>query len=166
VLCGDFCQLPPVTGRDPKTGKEIPVKFAFDAESWATCVPSLMHLTRVFRQKDQAFVDMLNEMRFGKMQPSTIQAFKSLSRKVTYSDGIEPTELYSTRREVDSANRTRLAQIESEERIFVAQDIPGRDVDGRRTSPQKMGQLLERLLCPPSLTLKVSIFLLVKDSIC
>jgi hypothetical protein len=36
---------------------------------------------------------MLNEMRFGKMKPSTIQAFKSLSRKVSYADGIEPTEL-------------------------------------------------------------------------
>jgi hypothetical protein len=38
---------------------------------------------------------MLNEMRFGKMKTSTIQAFKSLSRKVTYTDGIEPTELYA-----------------------------------------------------------------------
>lgn len=38
---------------------------------------------------------MLNEMRFGELQPETIRAFQSLSRKVQYTDGIEPTELYA-----------------------------------------------------------------------
>ena len=38
---------------------------------------------------------MLNEMRFGELQPETILAFQSLSRKVQYTDGIEPTELYA-----------------------------------------------------------------------
>lgn len=37
---------------------------------------------------------MLNAMRFGKMDPRTIEAFKGLGRTVTYTDGIEPTELY------------------------------------------------------------------------
>ena len=40
-----------------------------------------------------AFVDMLNAMRFGQLSPEMIQAFRGLSREVTYSDGIEPTEL-------------------------------------------------------------------------
>jgi len=36
---------------------------------------------------------MLNEMRYGELQESTIQIFKTLNRKVTYTDGIEPTEM-------------------------------------------------------------------------
>lgn len=32
-------------------------------------------------------------MRFGRMKPLTIETFKSLSRRVAYTDGIEPTEL-------------------------------------------------------------------------
>lgn len=36
---------------------------------------------------------MLNEMRYGRMQESTIQIFKSLSRSVLYTDGIGPTEM-------------------------------------------------------------------------
>lgn len=69
-----------------------------------------MNLTQVFRQKDQgfklcyhfhaetdlsfiAFVDMLNAIRFGKTSVSTARAFRQLSRRVTYDDGIEPTEL-------------------------------------------------------------------------
>lgn len=36
---------------------------------------------------------MLNAIRFGKTSAKTVQAFKELSRTVTYDDGIEPTEL-------------------------------------------------------------------------
>ncbi|KAF9455001.1 hypothetical protein P691DRAFT_9274 [Macrolepiota fuliginosa MF-IS2] len=58
-----------------------------------------MMLTQVFRQKDQTFANMLNEMRYGKMQESTVKIFQSLARNVTYNDGIEPSELYPTRNE-------------------------------------------------------------------
>jgi ATP-dependent DNA helicase PIF1 len=51
-------------------------------------------LTRVFRQKDQAFVDMLNAMRFGQMNTWAIEEFKTLARPVAYNDGIGPTQLY------------------------------------------------------------------------
>jgi hypothetical protein len=67
-------------------------------------------LTRVFRQKEQSeryfaispsptymnleFVDMLNAMRFGRLDKASIQAFQSLSRPVEYEDGIGPTQLY------------------------------------------------------------------------
>lgn len=52
-----------------------------------------MNLTKVFRQKDQTFVDMLNEMRFGKLSSTSAARFANLSREVVYTDGIEPTEL-------------------------------------------------------------------------
>ena len=88
-------------------------KFAFDAESWNTCVPRTFNLNKVFRQKDQGsfvsffssvdlfsltclcvdFVDMLNEMRFGKISEKTESKFKHLSRSIIYNDGVEPTEL-------------------------------------------------------------------------
>ena len=86
--------------------------FAFDAESWITCVGQPIILHKVFRQKDQgeqtsacrarpeaqlyicaAFVDMLNSMRLGQLTPETVDVFMRLSRKVTYEDGIDPTDL-------------------------------------------------------------------------
>jgi ATP-dependent DNA helicase PIF1 len=109
VLCGDFCQLPPVPDRIDR--KIVPATFAFDSKCWYDCVGEPMKLTRVFRQKDectypiygdldkvlhaliQAFVDMLNEMRFGGVSPKTVRIFKGLSRDVHYVDGVEPTEL-------------------------------------------------------------------------
>lgn len=53
VLCGDFCQLPPVSDKDEK-GREIPATFAFEAQSWDSCIGAPMMLTKVFRQKDQS----------------------------------------------------------------------------------------------------------------
>lgn len=51
VLCGDFYQLPPVP--DQHDGLNLPILFTFEADSWKRCVPRILTLTRVFRQKDQ-----------------------------------------------------------------------------------------------------------------
>lgn len=94
--------MPPVTHNNDPT-------FAFEAENWEKCVPNQYRLTKVFRQSDQskwfllfesanltnwlAFVDMLNEMRYGKLTQASITKFKQLSRALQFDDGIEPTEL-------------------------------------------------------------------------
>ena len=41
----------------------------------------------------QAFVGMLNEMRFGALSSQSIQRFKQLSRPIEYEDGPDPTKL-------------------------------------------------------------------------
>lgn len=87
MVTGDFFQLPPVT----KNGD--PTIFAFEADAWNTGIAASVNLTKVFRQKDQTFVDMLNEMRFGKMTPQSIGRFANLRRAIEYTDGIEPTQL-------------------------------------------------------------------------
>jgi ATP-dependent DNA helicase PIF1 len=51
IVCGDFFQLPPVPD-SLGSGQKIPVKFAFEAESWDTSVPNMIVLQTVFRQKD------------------------------------------------------------------------------------------------------------------
>jgi ATP-dependent DNA helicase PIF1 len=52
VVTGDFFQLPPV----PDNGKLA--KFAFDAETWNTCIGHTIGLTQVFRQRDEGFARM------------------------------------------------------------------------------------------------------------
>ena len=41
----------------------------------------------------QAFIDMLNEMRFGNLSPKSIQSFKRLSRSIEYEGDLVATEL-------------------------------------------------------------------------
>ncbi|KAG0745171.1 hypothetical protein G6F35_007101 [Rhizopus arrhizus] len=101
IVSGDFFQLPPVNPNGP-------TKFAFEANSWKTVITQTVMLTQVFRQKDGTFVNILNEMRLGRLSQSAIDIFKSLARKPAGNDEIEPTELYPLRREVELSNKLRL----------------------------------------------------------
>jgi ATP-dependent DNA helicase PIF1 len=113
---------------------------------------------------------MLNAMRFGRLDSKTTEAFKALSRKVIYTDGIEPTELcvslfshitishhfsFSTRQEVDNANLSRLKQLNTNPYTYNAMEYPGIDSKGERVTREHMERLLERLVVPKSLQLKV-----------
>lgn len=133
------------------------------------------------------FVDMLNMMRYGNMTPEASARFYALSRTVTYDDGIEPTELYvwvfrsnsrllllliiytcfgqcryPTRNEVHLANSSRLAQIDAPVYTYNSEDWPGVDADEKRISMEKMRKLLDRIIAPKAIELKVSIRRLVK----
>ncbi|RLV90878.1 ATP-dependent DNA helicase PIF1 [Spathaspora sp. JA1] len=139
VCTGDFFQLPPVS----KDGK---ASFCFQAKSWNNVIKKTILLRKVFRQKgDNELIDMLNALRFGKLQPETIQKFMRLSRRVSYQDGIEPTELFPTRNEVKRANFARLNQLNSKAYVFVADD--------NVVNPELKKQL-DNLMCEQTLTLK------------
>ncbi|TFY61108.1 hypothetical protein EVG20_g7185 [Dentipellis fragilis] len=153
ILSGDFCQLPPVPDR--RRGEERLATFAFDSEAWKRCMGKPITLTQVFRQKDKEFVGMLNGMRFGQLSPETITRFRGLARPVTYDDGIEPTELYPTRREVELANHDRLDRIQEQPHNYTALDQRGYDYNHKLISFEQMNRLLERLVAPKKITLKV-----------
>ncbi|KAI0724206.1 hypothetical protein C8T65DRAFT_563301, partial [Cerioporus squamosus] len=154
VLSGDFCQLPPVPDKSA-TGAQIPACFAFDSDAWKRCVGPPIVLQKVFRQKDQKFVDMLNAMRFGNLDAEATLAFRKLSREVKYDDGIEPTELYPTRDEVENANSRRLKALPGEPTNYPALDAPGRDDNGRKYPPERVERALKDVIAPKILPLKV-----------
>ena len=76
---------------------------------WSNVIDHTFNLTQVFRQKDPststgflnavklinypAFVEMLNEMRFGKLSADSIRRFHALSRELPDDDGFVATEL-------------------------------------------------------------------------
>ncbi|KAI0274844.1 hypothetical protein BC834DRAFT_17333 [Gloeopeniophorella convolvens] len=98
---------------------------------------------------------MLNAMRWGRLNNDMVSRFRQLAREVTYTDGIEPTELYPTRNEVETSNNSRLDQINSEAVPYLAWDRPGVSASGRPTSDREMERLLERLIALKMVVLKV-----------
>ena len=60
---------------------------------WPIAVKKTFNLTKVFRQRDPEFVDMLNEMRFGKLSQRSIARFRGLARELVCEDGLGATEL-------------------------------------------------------------------------
>ncbi|KAJ7462772.1 hypothetical protein B0H11DRAFT_1735006, partial [Mycena galericulata] len=100
-----------------------------------------------------AFVDILNAMRFGNIH--NLDAFKALARTVEYTDGIEPTELLSTRSEVETVNTSRLNKLPGNCQSYLAMQYPGVNSRGERVSIEQMERLLDRLVVPKSIQLKV-----------
>ncbi|GAA94772.1 hypothetical protein E5Q_01427 [Mixia osmundae IAM 14324] len=138
VITGDFFQLPPVSQGG----------LAFEAKNWGRCIDETVKLTQVFRQKDSDFIDMLNECRMGLLSESSKAKFRMLSRPVRYKDGIEATELFPVRSQVEQANQTKLRSLPGEEHIFTAEDSGTAEVEARR-------RILESMMAPEKLVLKV-----------
>jgi ATP-dependent DNA helicase PIF1 len=91
---------------------------------------------------------MLNEMREGKLSPSSIAKFRSLHRELVFDDDLEATELFATRMEVEQANHMRLAQLDGETRIFEARD------GGQVTDKVIRDKLLANVMAPERIALK------------
>ncbi|OCB88619.1 hypothetical protein A7U60_g4217 [Sanghuangporus baumii] len=143
IVTGDFFQLPPVM-------KGSDSKFAFEAQTWnETISEHTYNLTKVFRQKDEDFVDMLNEMRFGRLTSRSISKFKSLSREIHYEDGMAATELFPRREDVDRSNSGRMTRLTTEEHKYVAVD------GGTITDLKQREKMLANFMAPSVLTLKV-----------
>jgi ATP-dependent DNA helicase PIF1 len=162
VITGDFFQLPPV----PDNRREA--KFTFEAESWSRCIEHTIKLSNVFRQKDQGmspshallileFVTMLNEMRLGMLSKESIRKFKELQRIPKFDDNIEPTELFATRKEVDTANNLRMHSLSGSTHSFRAEE------GGDMLSPQR-DRLLENCMAPQAIELKKDVqVMLIKN---
>ncbi|KAF7320004.1 Glucosamine 6-phosphate N-acetyltransferase [Mycena kentingensis (nom. inval.)] len=158
VISGDFFQLPPVPDRKcARTGEdsELPVVFAFESETWDLCLGPPVTLTHVFRQKARRFVDLLNAMRFGVVEPKDTYELMGLSREVEYSDGIQPTQLLSRKFEVENANQLRLSELPGEELKYVAVDLLGLNSRGFLVTQPEADRLLEKLVVRQEIFLRV-----------
>ncbi|OJA07958.1 hypothetical protein AZE42_05930 [Rhizopogon vesiculosus] len=153
VVSGDFFQLPPVPDQDSTT--IIPSTFAFDALSWSRCIDEPVSLTKVFRQKDNKFVDMLSATRSGKLLDWHIREFMKLKRVVDYSDGISPTQLFPLKSQVESCNKTHLDVLSGEQVTYSAMDSRGFDMHENRIPIVVAEQLLDRLVVPKVISLKI-----------
>ncbi|KAJ1299572.1 hypothetical protein OPQ81_002538 [Rhizoctonia solani] len=145
VVCGDFFQLPPVPEyHEADMGSYT--DFAFRAWSWDRAVPTMVTLTQVFRQKQPQLIDMLNDMRVGRISRGTERLFQSLARPVVYPDGIQPTEILPLRRQVDSSNKIQLDRLPGKLMTFNAQDIFFLDSERRPIRPPYGKKLLDRYI--------------------
>ncbi|KAF4623088.1 hypothetical protein D9613_002070 [Agrocybe pediades] len=152
ILCGDFFQLPPVPDKTFQHFK--PSIYAFDAESWSRCISRPTFLTHVFRQKDTVFIDILTHMRHGTLTAEDIQVLESLSRPLVYADGIEPSQLFPKRQEVEDYNNRRLAELTGPAYQFPASDEAGSDINGMPIPFTNAADLLLRMIALPTLSLK------------
>ena len=100
----------------------------------------MLSLTRVFRQKEDHFVRILETMRKGRIAVEDIAVLNACDRRVIYDDAIEPVGLYGyhnvlrivadgfsypSKAEVSNINNGRLTALKTPAQVFISYDQPG-----------------------------------------
>ena len=117
VFTGDFHQLPPVGEKDEIETRQ----FCFESDRWmaAFSVENHILLTKIFRQADNAYAAILNQVREGKLKKSAYETLmKQVGKKPDPDCEVEPTRLFPRRTSVDAINRAEMEKIEGDGRIF------------------------------------------------
>lgn len=175
ILCGDFLQLPPVSksmhggsrtgaaavaAASSSSGSADAVKFCFEAACWSDCIAAanIIELGQVFRQKDDAFVSLLDSLRRGVCTPEHTEILRGCEDRdldaLAALDGIQPTSLMTLKKEVDSLNLRELGGLRGETKVFHAKDSSTASIGGMAGS-----SFLEQLQsnCPARSKLELKI---------
>ena len=117
ILLGDINQLPPVIRENEQDifDNFYPNgHYFFNANCYSESNIQLYELTKIYRQKDEKFIKILNKIRTGNV---TNIDLLPLNNTVTFQDSNLPSEtiiLSPTNRKVDSINSFNLQNINSE----------------------------------------------------
>ncbi|CEL98451.1 unnamed protein product [Vitrella brassicaformis CCMP3155] len=134
--------------------RKLPVIFAFETDAWRKTVQHTVELTQVFRQSNQQFISILNEIRFGNPSPATLTLLMAHARHLINGRqqqqqqqqgqskaGVVATKLLPRRKEVDELNRESLRQLPGQTREFLAVDNTGPggiDLDMATNAPRHL----------------------------
>lgn len=109
IFCGDFLQLPPVSGR-----------YAFHAKSWKDGGVLNCNLTIPFRQKTDDWFSILNQIRVGIQSPHIEKYIRSNSLQ---ADTEKSIKIWSTNKRVDEHNLNMLRSIDGDEVVFKSETV-------------------------------------------
>ena len=101
VCLGDFYQLPPIN-----------TKFVFECERWNEVIDTIVFLDTIYRQKDQVFQKILNEIRIGEVSDETDAILKKRLNIDFSNQTIQPTKIFARRDMVDSVNKENLDNLD------------------------------------------------------
>jgi len=103
IISGDFFQLPPVNQNNHQKN------YCFNAAVWKDSKFKVCYLDKIYRQDDQIFIDILNNIRKNSVTSQQKEILNDLSSNTEYYEyGIN---LYPTNNNVDIENAMQLAKI-------------------------------------------------------
>lgn len=104
ILVGDMFQLKPIEGN-----------YCFCSPNWNLNTVILNENMRV--QNDKIFEDLLTNIRWGQVTKNDYKLLLSM-KETTFENGIIPTKLFSTIKEVDLINQYELNELKSEKVLY------------------------------------------------
>jgi len=161
IFSGDFYQLPPVGSReDPDT-----MRFCFESCDWNTIFARecQIQLKTIYRQTDDRYTKILNQIREGKIKRSTIEVINQYINREKSEDTLV-VKLYPIRSKVEQINKTEMEKLETQPNIFKLKfetELEMSNSDkARRLSMNKTDLVFEleymanNVMCEKELTLK------------
>ena len=124
ILCGDFMQVKLFNNRKlpPPSSNAA---FIFESKAWDFLKLSTFQLTKVFRQNDTTLIQILNQVRIGKLSDESCAILTKLSRTPTSFTYQKPTGLFALKKEAEIVNRNELDKIPGKEFVYTALDSLG-----------------------------------------
>ncbi len=138
ILSGDFFQLPPVC----KNGEDD--SFINTSNAWRDMNIQICYLSEQFRQQDNGFLNILNDIRAGEASDISLGLLNGRFNQAITSK-ITPTKLYTHNVDVDAINNFELDKINRKPKFFKM----GQKGDSRLVETLKNG-----CLAPEELILK------------
>ncbi len=114
LFFGDFLQLPPVN----RFGEKF--NFCFNSNVWKKLNLNSFILQKSFRQNDEKFVRILNNLRFNNLDEDDIEALKLRLEAKDETSIIRPTILTTHNVKVEEINQKKLQEIAKNEVVFTA----------------------------------------------
>lgn len=117
IMVGDLFQLPPVIKEDFL--REIyDTPYFFSSKSLMASGMEMVCFDKIYRQKDSVFIDILNKVRNGNIDDSTIDLINS--RCIDSNDNSSLIELVTTNAKASAINDMRISSIYGNARRFDA----------------------------------------------
>jgi ATP-dependent DNA helicase PIF1 len=117
IFTGDFFQLPPVG----TYGEDETSQFCFESARWNAVFEKENHveLRTIFRQNDEEYKRILNQIRIGELDEASIQLLSShVGREPPSTIEQLPTKLYAIRAKTDFVNSNMYAKIKQPEYTY------------------------------------------------
>jgi len=170
VFSGDFYQLPPV-------GKTQ--EFCFESSLWGETFKYHIQLTKIFRQTDIVFINILNEIREGALSKENKKILKQQLNKKIDNEIIKPTKILPTRSKVEYINTHELNSLIGEEYSYENKNILDLPMTGKEKIIRKnfsneqinseLQYIQNNLICDKLIKLKVGaqvMFVVNNDLLC
>jgi len=168
IFSGDFYQLPPVGNHS----EVDTLRFCFESEDW-NCVfkkECQIQLVKIFRQTDNTYVSILNQIREGRIKRSSNDLLMTRVGLIPPEEHVI-TQLYPRRHSVETINSNKMKELITPEKIFEIQfcyDLPILS-DHDKQKRKKIGKveidielenIKKNLLCDSTLKLKVGAYVM------
>ena len=123
VFLADFYQLPPVGNYTEIDTR----KFCFESPLFEEVFKkeNCMELTKIYRQKDNIYSEICNEVRIGELSEKSKEILNTrvgLNIKEKCKD-VLPTILFSRREDVSNTNRRELFKLKGPEKLFSVKNV-------------------------------------------